>query len=193
MDATKVPFGYRDVSPEEKRQLVSRQFDEIAATYDRADTVLSAGLDARWRRQAIALLGLGPGETVLDLCGGTGGLALLAAAETGPGGRVVICDFNLAMMETGKARIGRGAAGQCIRFLQGEAERLALAGGRWTRSRSVSACGISWIPARDWPRCTGCSSPGAGSSSWNSRCRGDGGSGRSTMSTRSGSCRSPAG
>jgi demethylmenaquinone methyltransferase/2-methoxy-6-polyprenyl-1,4-benzoquinol methylase len=129
MAADRVSFGYRDVTPEEKRQLVSRQFDEIASTYDRADTVLSAGLDARWRRQAIALLGLGPGETVLDLCGGTGGLALLAAAETGPRGRVVICDFNLAMMEAGKARIGRGAAGQCIRFLQGEAERLALAGG----------------------------------------------------------------
>jgi demethylmenaquinone methyltransferase / 2-methoxy-6-polyprenyl-1,4-benzoquinol methylase len=127
MVAERVSFGYREVSPEEKRQLVSRQFDEIATTYDRADTVLSAGLDARWRRRAIALLGLGPGETVLDLCGGTGGLALLAAARTGPGGRVVICDFNRAMMEAGKDRIGRAAAGRSICFLQGEAERLALA------------------------------------------------------------------
>jgi demethylmenaquinone methyltransferase / 2-methoxy-6-polyprenyl-1,4-benzoquinol methylase len=129
MCADRVPFGYRDVSPEEKRRLVSRQFDAIAENYDLADTVMSAGLDARWRRKAISLLGLGAGETVLDLCGGTGGLAVLAAGKTGPGGRVVICDFNRAMMEVGKARIGRSTAGQNIRFLQGEAESLALAGG----------------------------------------------------------------
>jgi len=129
MRAERVPFGYRDVSPEEKRRLVSRQFDAIAPTYDLADIVLSAGLDARWRRKAISLLGLGAGETVLDLCGGTGGLALLAAGKTGPDGRVVIYDFNRAMMEAGKARLVNAAAGKNIRFLQGDAESLALAGG----------------------------------------------------------------
>lgn len=126
MAAEKVPFGYRAVSPEEKRRLVSCQFDQVAETYDLADTVLSAGLDARWRRKAISLLGLEAGETVLDLCGGTGGLALLAAAKTDPGGRVVIYDFNRAMMEAGKPRIGRAPAGHAIRFVQGEAEHLAL-------------------------------------------------------------------
>ncbi len=126
MRAERVSFGYRDVTPEEKRRLVSRQFDAIARTYDLADTVLSAGLDARWRRKAMSLLRVGEGETVLDLCGGTGKLALLAAAKTGPAGGVVICDFNRAMMETGKLRLGRSAAGGNILFLQGEAESLAL-------------------------------------------------------------------
>ncbi len=129
MPAERVPFGYRDVSPEEKRKLVSRQFDAIASTYDLADTVLSAGLDARWRRTAISLLAPAAGETVLDLCGGTGGLALLAARKTGPGGRVIICDFNRAMMEAGRARNGRSAAWRNVRFLHGEAESLGLAGG----------------------------------------------------------------
>jgi demethylmenaquinone methyltransferase / 2-methoxy-6-polyprenyl-1,4-benzoquinol methylase len=129
MSAERVPFGYRDVSPDEKRRLISRQFDAIAATYDLADTVLSAGLDARWRRKAVSSLGLGAGEAVLDLCGGTGGLAVLAAEKTGPAGLVVICDFNRAMMEAGKARLAGAAAENNIRFLQGEAESLALAGG----------------------------------------------------------------
>jgi ubiquinone/menaquinone biosynthesis C-methylase UbiE len=44
----RVPFGYREVSPEEKKRLVREQFDPIAATYDLADSVLSAGLDERW-------------------------------------------------------------------------------------------------------------------------------------------------
>jgi demethylmenaquinone methyltransferase/2-methoxy-6-polyprenyl-1,4-benzoquinol methylase len=127
MRAERVSFGHRQVSPEEKRKLVSAQFDAIAATYDLADTVLSAGRDARWRRKAIALLGLGPGETVLDLCGGTGDLALLAASRTGPDGRVIVCDFNLAMMEAGRAKAGRSPGGGQVRFLRGDAERLALA------------------------------------------------------------------
>jgi demethylmenaquinone methyltransferase/2-methoxy-6-polyprenyl-1,4-benzoquinol methylase len=129
MGADRVSFGYRDVSPEEKRRLVCRQFDEIAGKYDLADTVLSAGLDSGWRRKAISRLGLGAGETVLDLCGGTGGLAILAAGKTGPGGRVIIYDFNRAMMAAGRGRIARARAAETIRFLQGEAERIALAGG----------------------------------------------------------------
>ena len=129
MTTEQVPFGYRDVSPEEKRKLVSRQFDAIAAKYDLADTVLSGGRDAGWRRKAVDLLGLGEGETVLDLCGGTGGLAVLAARKTGRGGTVIICDFNRAMMAAGRARIARGGAGGSILFLQGEAERIALADG----------------------------------------------------------------
>ena len=129
MSAETVSFGFRDVPPEEKRRLVSRQFDAIAGTYDLADTVLSAGLDARWRRKAISLLEIRAGETVLDLCGGTGGLARLAAAEAGLGGGVVICDFHRAMMEVGKTRLGRSGAGKNIRFLQGEAESIALGEG----------------------------------------------------------------
>ena len=58
-----VAFGRRAVAPEEKKRLVRDLFDPIAATYDLADTILSAGLDARWRRKAIALLGLRPGQT----------------------------------------------------------------------------------------------------------------------------------
>ena len=50
MTPDKVPFGYREVSTEEKRRLVREQFDPIAATYDLADAVLSAGLDERWQR-----------------------------------------------------------------------------------------------------------------------------------------------
>jgi demethylmenaquinone methyltransferase/2-methoxy-6-polyprenyl-1,4-benzoquinol methylase len=127
MRAERVSFGYRRVSPEEKKRLVSAQFDAIAATYDLADTVLSAGRDARWRRKAIALLGLRPGETVLDLCGGTADLSLLAAAKAGPDGRVIVCDFNPAMMEAGRAKARRSSAGGRVRFLRGDAERLALA------------------------------------------------------------------
>lgn len=49
-------------------------FDRIAPTYDRTNRVISMGLDQRWRRDALALLRIGRGSTVLDVACGTGDL-----------------------------------------------------------------------------------------------------------------------
>lgn len=124
-----VPFGFRRVDPGEKKRLVAAQFDPIARTYDLADAVLSAGLDASWRRRAIRLLGLRPGDRVLDACGGTGDLAFLALRAAGPEGLVVVCDFNRPMMDVGRERAARrGPAGR-LRFVQGDAESLGFPDG----------------------------------------------------------------
>jgi demethylmenaquinone methyltransferase/2-methoxy-6-polyprenyl-1,4-benzoquinol methylase len=122
----RVPFGYREVSPEEKRRLVCEQFDPIATTYDLADAVLSAGLDERWRKKGISLLGLKEGDRVLDLCGGTGDFALLAAGRTGDHSRVIIYDFNRRMMEAGRQRIRRSSQRENIRCIQGDAEFISF-------------------------------------------------------------------
>ena len=50
-------------------------FDRIAARYDLMNRVLSLGMDAGWRRKAVAGLQLSPGSTVLDLACGTGALS----------------------------------------------------------------------------------------------------------------------
>jgi demethylmenaquinone methyltransferase/2-methoxy-6-polyprenyl-1,4-benzoquinol methylase len=127
MTSDRVPFGYRQVTPEEKKRLVCQQFDPIATTYDLADAVLSAGLDERWRKKGIRLLKLGQGDRVLDLCGGTGDFALLAASRTGERGRVSIYDFNRRMMEAGRWKIRRSGREQDISFVQGEAEFISFA------------------------------------------------------------------
>jgi demethylmenaquinone methyltransferase/2-methoxy-6-polyprenyl-1,4-benzoquinol methylase len=129
MSAEKVSFGYRRVAPEEKRRLVREQFDQIAATYDLVDAMLSAGLDSRWRKKGIRLLGLKRDERVLDLCGGTGDFALLAAKRTSPGGRGVIYDFNRAMMEAGREKINRSPHPDRISFIQGDAESISFSNG----------------------------------------------------------------
>ncbi|MFZ2053086.1 MAG: class I SAM-dependent methyltransferase [Candidatus Aminicenantales bacterium] len=126
MAPDKVPFGFREVSPEEKRRLVRAQFDPIATTYDLADAVLSAGLDARWRKKGIACLNLKAGERILDLCGGTGDFALRAAARAGDRGRVIIYDFNRRMMEAGRRKIERSPHGRIIRCIQGDAESISF-------------------------------------------------------------------
>jgi demethylmenaquinone methyltransferase/2-methoxy-6-polyprenyl-1,4-benzoquinol methylase len=125
----RVPFGYRRVTTAEKKRLVQEQFDPIARTYDLADALLSFGLDSLWRRKAVRLLDLRPGDRLLDACGGTAGLARLAARRIGPSGRVIVYDFNRRMMETGKRKLGTDDDAGPISFVQGDAEDLGLPDG----------------------------------------------------------------
>jgi demethylmenaquinone methyltransferase/2-methoxy-6-polyprenyl-1,4-benzoquinol methylase len=124
----KLSFGYRSVGAEEKKRLVHDQFTPIAATYDRADAVLSLGLHFLWKRATVRRLGLGPGARVLDVCGGTADLALLAARRLGPSGLAVVYDFNRPMMEAGRRKSARSREGSIIAYVQGDAEGLAFPG-----------------------------------------------------------------
>ena len=80
-------------------------FDAIAARYDLLNHLLSAGLDRRWRRRAIAELGLRGHETVLDLCTGTADLALEATGGLTHARRVVGIDFSSEMLRLGRAKV----------------------------------------------------------------------------------------
>jgi demethylmenaquinone methyltransferase / 2-methoxy-6-polyprenyl-1,4-benzoquinol methylase len=72
-------FGYRKVSAHEKTNLVHQHFDLIAGKYDRMNSLLSLGMHHLWKREAVRMTGAKPGSLVLDACGGTADLALLAA------------------------------------------------------------------------------------------------------------------
>jgi demethylmenaquinone methyltransferase/2-methoxy-6-polyprenyl-1,4-benzoquinol methylase len=122
----RVSFGFRTVSAEEKKRLVHDIFTPIAKTYDRADALLSFGLHFLWKRATVRRLGLGSGDAVLDVCGGTADLALLAAKRVGPAGRVVVYDFNRPMMEAGRRKSVRSQPNRAIAFVQGDAENLAF-------------------------------------------------------------------
>jgi len=84
---------------------VRGMFDRIAGRYDRANRILSAGVDLLWRRQAIAALveGLGDAPVVLDLGAGTldGAIAILARR---PGARVCAADFARNMLVAGRRK-----------------------------------------------------------------------------------------
>src|SRR5687767_15590303 len=76
---------------------IAGMFDAIAPRYDLLNHVLSAGLDTRWRVRAIAELELRPGSRVLDLCTGTGDLAV-AALRAQPAASVIGVDFAAEML-----------------------------------------------------------------------------------------------
>ena len=128
MPENKVPFGYRTVGAAEKKRLVHDQFTPIAGTYDRADAVLSLGLHFLWKRATVRRLGLGPGDRLLDVCGGTADLALLAGKRIGPAGLAAVCDFNQPMMEAGRSKADRAGRSGTIGFVRGDAELLPFSG-----------------------------------------------------------------
>ncbi|OPY75437.1 MAG: Ubiquinone/menaquinone biosynthesis C-methyltransferase UbiE [Syntrophorhabdus sp. PtaU1.Bin153] len=121
-----VSFGYQEVTPEEKDRLVREHFDSIAGKYDIMNSFLSLGFHHLWKRKAIRTLAPEPGWLILDACGGTGDLAVLAADRIGKTGSIIICDINFAMMEAGKPKILRSPVAGRIAFVQGDAEGFAF-------------------------------------------------------------------
>jgi demethylmenaquinone methyltransferase / 2-methoxy-6-polyprenyl-1,4-benzoquinol methylase len=79
---------------------VRSMFERIAPVYDAMNRVLTAGLDGGWR-DATARAVVSPGARVLDVCCGTGDLAL--AAERA-GGRVTAVDFAPRMLERARRK-----------------------------------------------------------------------------------------
>jgi demethylmenaquinone methyltransferase/2-methoxy-6-polyprenyl-1,4-benzoquinol methylase len=101
-------------------------FDAIARRYDLLNHLLSAGIDRRWRRRAIRSLSLTGRERVLDLCTGTGDLAI-AAVDARPGAaRVVGVDFSGAMLRVGQDKLRRRQLAAKVRLVRGDATRIAL-------------------------------------------------------------------
>lgn len=117
-----------NVSTSKEPARIAGMFDAIARRYDTLNHLLSAGLDRRWRKRAIRELGLSGRERVLDVCTGTGDLAI--EAVTGPAGRareVVGIDFAGEMLRRGLDKIRRAGLGEAVRLARGDATRLPVA------------------------------------------------------------------
>ena len=93
--------------------------EQAAAIPDGANLGLGCG-------NPVALAGLAPGETVLDLGSGAGIDCFLAAREVGPTGRVIGVDMTPAMLERARATAGRVGAAN-VEFRLGEIEHLPVA------------------------------------------------------------------
>jgi len=119
-------FGLRTFKESEKYKVVMRHFNRVAPKYDFMNSLLSMGIQHVWKRAAIRMLSLQPGDRVLDVCGGTGDLAILAARRTGPRGQVVIYDINRAMIEAGRPKIDPYPDLSHITYAQGDAEQITF-------------------------------------------------------------------
>jgi demethylmenaquinone methyltransferase/2-methoxy-6-polyprenyl-1,4-benzoquinol methylase len=95
--------GAAGTLPEEQ---VRAMFDRIARVYDRMNSVMTVGLDQRWRERAADLANLRPGDRALDVATGTGDLAIALKRRAGPDGEVIGSDFSEGMLELARAKAG---------------------------------------------------------------------------------------
>jgi demethylmenaquinone methyltransferase/2-methoxy-6-polyprenyl-1,4-benzoquinol methylase len=93
---------------------VRGMFDRIAGVYDLMNSAMTAGLHHQWRQRAVDRAEVGPGSDALDVCCGTGDLALELRRRIGPDGRVVGCDFSEPMLDL--ARHNSGEEGLPVEF-----------------------------------------------------------------------------
>jgi demethylmenaquinone methyltransferase/2-methoxy-6-polyprenyl-1,4-benzoquinol methylase len=103
-------------------------FDRIADRYDLLNSVMTAGLHHGWRERAADKAQLAPGGAALDVCCGTGDLALALARRVAPDGHVVGSDFSEPMLDLAREKAAsRGAAG--ARFEWGDVLQLPYEAG----------------------------------------------------------------
>ena len=135
----------RERAPEDVRGM----FDAIAPTYDRANHLLSLWVDRYWRRRAVAevrrRLG-GSAPRILDLCCGTGDLAL-ALRRGIPGAELVGADFSLPMLRLARRKGGGGSnawlQADGLKLPFGDASFAAVTVGFGFRNLSDYAAGLA--------------------------------------------------
>jgi demethylmenaquinone methyltransferase/2-methoxy-6-polyprenyl-1,4-benzoquinol methylase len=122
-----VPFGFQQIPKREKVIRTTRHFNTVASKYDFMNTLLSFGIHYLWKRRAIKMMHLKPGDRVVDVCGGTGDLAVLAANSVGISGKIIIYDINRKMMQVGRTQRHRAVQRNRIEYIQGDAESISFA------------------------------------------------------------------
>ena len=105
---------------ENRADYVRENFDAIARRYDRFNDRITFGLHRLWKRAVVRATGLkrDSGQSVLDLCSGSGDIALKLAAWTGPGARVVAYDFSPQMLAVLQARIDGARAKKSLATIE---------------------------------------------------------------------------
>ncbi|NMG57575.1 bifunctional demethylmenaquinone methyltransferase/2-methoxy-6-polyprenyl-1,4-benzoquinol methylase UbiE [Geitlerinema sp. P-1104] len=83
---------------------IQQLFDRIAPLYDRLNDSLSFGTHRIWKQMAVNWSGAKGGDRVLDVCCGSGDIALLLAEVVGKTGMVVGADFSAAQLEVARHR-----------------------------------------------------------------------------------------
>ena len=119
-------FGFENVPVDKKADRVRLHFDSVASTYDFGNTLLSFGIHYLWKRTAIRMTNIQPGDQVIDVCGGTGDLSVLALKALSGSGKVFLYDINRPMIETGRSKRTNASYRKRIEYIQGNAEQISF-------------------------------------------------------------------
>jgi demethylmenaquinone methyltransferase/2-methoxy-6-polyprenyl-1,4-benzoquinol methylase len=117
----------RPMTVDKSSTRVRQMFAEIARRYDLLNHLLSLGVDRRWRRRAVKLVPPGDGGPILDVCTGTGDLALAYWRTGPPWMRIVGADFCRPMLSIGAEKCRRVGAERHVTLVEADAQQLPFA------------------------------------------------------------------
>ena len=116
-----IPYKDSDLN---KKAQVTKMFDAISKNYDGLNRVISLGIDVKWRRRVVKIVGTAKPKTILDIATGTGDLAI-AMVKTGAK-RIVGLDISTGMLEIGKEKVNEKKLDRTIEMIIGDSENLSF-------------------------------------------------------------------
>jgi len=130
---------------------VRKMFGEIAGRYDFLNHLLSLNVDRYWRWQTVRQVPPMPGAKILDLCTGTGDLALAYHRAAGGEAHIIGADFCHEMLEIGRQKAAKASAGEAISFIEADAQHVPLQSDQFDivcvafglRNVADTACGLA--------------------------------------------------
>lgn len=112
---------YKDSELGKKAQ-VTKMFDAISKNYDGLNRVISFGIDVKWRKRVVHIVGTSNPKSILDIATGTGDLAINLVA-TGAS-KITGLDISPGMLAIGKKKVQEKNLGGIIDMVIGDSEKM---------------------------------------------------------------------
>ena len=106
-----------------KKEQVAKMFDTISEDYDGLNRMISFGIDVKWRKKEVTLVGQANPKKVLDIATGTGDLAINIAKKT-QDAKIIGLDISKGMLEVGKEKISKENLSENIEMILGDSENI---------------------------------------------------------------------
>ncbi len=106
--------------PKSSWRPLQKMFLDIPAKYDLMNRILTLRLDEQWRKMAARECVVDHPKRILDLCTGTGDLALHISRMTSVSAEIFALDFSPPMLEIARRKSQKHSIDH-IRFLEGDA------------------------------------------------------------------------
>jgi demethylmenaquinone methyltransferase/2-methoxy-6-polyprenyl-1,4-benzoquinol methylase len=121
-----VSGGGQSAPLDKSNQRVRDMFGQIAPRYDLMNHLLSLNIDRWWRRSTVQRLRVAGNSPILDVCTGTGDLALAIKARVGHAVPVVGSDFCHPMLQRGVEKVAASDArtGPAVTFVEADSQHL---------------------------------------------------------------------
>ncbi|VAW25356.1 Demethylmenaquinone methyltransferase [hydrothermal vent metagenome] len=105
-----------------KKEQVAKMFDNISKEYDGLNRVISFGIDIKWRKKVVEIIGKTNPNSILDIATGTGDLAINLAQTKAS--KIIGLDISEGMLEVGRKKIRKLSLENTIEMVFGDSEKI---------------------------------------------------------------------